>query len=334
MPRKPIIDVYCRLPSGGSAAYVRGHPEGGRYGQWLDLSEERFFQLLETAGITTAVGVAYANQGLRIGRTELPPRGCDNDRQAALQRRFPGRYIGVAAIDPSGSAHAPVIELERCVHELGLRLAGIEPGRAPLYAEHTADRRLYPFYERAEQLGVTVMLQTSGLKGGVSIEYANPRWVEQVAADFPELTIVCCHACHPFTRELVAVATRRSNVYVSPDLYVFAPGRREWVYAVNRRHIADRFLFATGFPFCGHPVRAVNRFLLLGWRPALLDRVLYRNAIRALRLDTEPVFARLLAGPDRYSAATILLAAVRLTLHEAGRRMAARSPRRPHPGIG
>lgn len=323
------MDVRCRLPAAADGAYLRSRPDAHRFRPWSELAPEAFFRHLDAAGVAVAVAVSGNNEGLSLGSLELPPRRTDNGELARLEAAHPGRFLGVAGIDVGGARHQPLAEMERCAGELGMPRVGIEPGRAPLYAEHPADRRLYPFYERAQELGAAVFLQTSGYYGGRNLDYAHPRWIDRVADDFPELTLVCGHGCHPFVDEMIAVAVRRDRVYPSPDLYVFAPARRQWTYAVNKRLIADKFLFASGFPLCGSLVRAVDRFLLLGFRPALLDRLLYRNALTALGLEEDPRFAALARQRDVFGAGRVLAAALRLPFHELRRRRAARRGRRP-----
>ena len=314
-----IVDVRCRMPSAADGSYFATRPDAARFRDVVGASPERFFSMLDAAGIAVAVSVTGNNEGLELGSLRLPPRRTSNDEQARLQDAYTGRFVGVAGIDVGGAAHDPIAELRRSVKELGLSLAGIEPGRAPIHADNPADRRVYPFYEEAQALGVTVMLQTSGLYGGKNLDYANPRWVDQVAEDFPRLRIVCGHGAYPFVREMIAVSIRRENVFPSPDLYIFAPSGREWVYAVNTGALADKLLFGSGFPLGGSLVRCVNRFLLLGFKPRTLDRILRRNALRALGLEDNPRFAALAAAPDAFSALSVPRAAFRLAFHESAR---------------
>ena len=111
-------------------------------------SEDAFFCELDAAGVRTAVAPSGNNLGMTLGHRKLPPRTTSNDEQALLQVKYPGRFIGVAAIDVSNTAHDALSELKRCVDILGLRATTIEPGRAPLNASNPADHRLYDFYYR------------------------------------------------------------------------------------------------------------------------------------------------------------------------------------------
>lgn len=323
-PEHVILDVRCRLPSASDGAYLSGRPEGARFAPWAGLSAEGFFAALDRAGIRTAVSVSGNNDGIKLGRRELPPRRTNNDDLAALEARFPGRFLGAAGIDVGGARHDPLAELDRVV-ALGLKRIAIEPGRAPMLSENVADRRLYPFYARAEELGVALFLQTSGIWGGENLDHAHPRWIDRVAHDFPALHLICGHGAYPFVREMIAVAVRRANVFPSPDLYLYTPSGREWIYAVNRGQIADQFLFGSAFPLCGDIARTVDRFLLQGWRPAVLDRILYKNALFALHLTDDPRFAAAAAAQGEFGRGSVLRAAVRLPVREAWRRLRGRT---------
>ncbi len=311
-----ILDVRCRLPSASDGAYLSRRPDGARFAPWIGLDPEGFLAELDRAGVRTAVSVSGNNDGLKLGRRELPPRRTNNDDLAALEARFPGRFLGAAGIDVSGTRHDPLEELERVSTRLGLQRIAIEPGRAPFSAETVADRRLYPLYERAQELRVALFLQTSGIWGGENLDHAHPRWIDRVAHDFPDLHLICGHGAYPYVREMIAVAVRRPNVFPSPDLYLFTPSGGEWVYAVNRGQIADQFLFGSAFPLCGGLRRTVDRFLLQGWRPAVLDRILWKNALRALHLEDDPRFSVASAVP-RFGIKSILAAAIRLPVLEA-----------------
>jgi predicted TIM-barrel fold metal-dependent hydrolase len=319
-----IIDVRCRLPSATDAAYFASRPDAARFAAAAGLDEAGFFAELDRAGINTAVSVSGNNDGLTLGERELPPRRTSNDHLAELEGRYPGRFLGAAGIDLGGARHDPLVELERVVKTLKLKAVAVEPGRAPCHAEHVAERRLYPFYEAVEALGVTLFLQTSGLWSGVDLEHAHPRHIDRVAHDFPRLRIVCGHGAYPFVREMIAVAVRRPLVFPSPDLYVFTPSGREWVYAVNKGQIADQFLFGSGFPLSGGLARFVDRFLLLGWRPAVLDRILHHNALRALGLEGDARFARQV-GARSHGFGAVVGAACHLPWEELRRRLRRRA---------
>jgi predicted TIM-barrel fold metal-dependent hydrolase len=296
-----IIDCRCRLTVGGAADYfVDRVTRAGKLAAVPALSEptlEAFFAELDAAGVTTAVSVSGCNPGARLGRFDLPARTTSNDLLAAVQRQHPGRFVGVAGIDPSNQMHCAMSELRRCVDDLGLRAVFIEPGRAP--GCNLDDPLLYPIYEFCSERKVTVIPQTSGLLGGRLVDYANPKYIERVADDFPDLHIICGHGCYPYVREAILMAARRENVWLAPDTYLFHLGREDWLHAVNSNLLgfADRFLFASAYPLNGLAT-TVERYRQLPWREEVLPKIFHRNAIKALRLDERP---DVMASPEEKS---------------------------------
>lgn len=291
-----IIDMRCRvtIPEAGSymPTMLGGHAaKKGVYEQIRAFREgtiEAFFEEIGEAGITTAVSVSGNNPGMRIGTWDLPDRTTPNDLMADLQRRYWGRFIGVAGIDAGNVFHNSIDEIERS-YQLGLRVVFIEPGRSP--GCNLDDRRLYPIYEKCVERDMALIPQTSGPKAGKSIDCANPVYLDRVAEDFPELRIIAGHGCYPYVREAIVVAARHQNVYMSPDVYLFELGTEDWLKAVNSniRGFQDQFLFGTAYP--ATPVKPyMEKFFKLPWNQDALPKILYKNALRALKLEDDPVF--------------------------------------------
>ena len=106
--------------------------------------------------------------------------------------------------------------------------------------------------------------------------------VDRVAKTFPKLPLVCCHGFYPNVHAMVTVAFRNENVFVSPDMYTFAPGGGLYIEAANG-FMKDQFLFGSSFPF--RPMKqGVVDFKALGLTPDSLDAALWRNADRILGL--------------------------------------------------
>jgi predicted TIM-barrel fold metal-dependent hydrolase len=291
-----IIDMRCRLTSGDAAGYFVDRMDRvgrrDRIQAFSDFSVDSFFSEIDAAGITTAVSVSGFNPGARLGRHDLPARTTSNDDLAVVQRTHPGRFLAVGGIDASNQFHDALSEIERCAMQLGMKAVVIEPGRAPGCL--ISDDRLYPLYEKCQALGLAMILQTSGVLGGKYVDYANPKYVEQVAEDFPKLRIICGHGCYPFVREAIVMAARRDNVWLSPDGYFFHLGHEDWVKAINYNLMgfADKFLFASAYPLTAiQPF--VENFMKVAWKEEVLQKILYRNAIQALGLDQDPVYQNL-----------------------------------------
>jgi predicted TIM-barrel fold metal-dependent hydrolase len=119
---------------------------------------------------------------------------------------------------------------------------------------------------------------------GLKLSYGRPvPAVDDVAADFPRLTIIAAHFAWPWHLELLAVARHKGNVYI--DLSGWAPRYfpAEVIQYCNSV-IPDKFLFGSDFPLLS-PDRWLDEFGKLDLKDEVREKVLYRNACRILDLD-------------------------------------------------
>ncbi len=121
-----------------------------------------------------------------------------NDSLAETVKGFPSAFIGgFAGVDPWKGEMA-IKEAERAVKELGLMGLKFQPAVQAFYPN---DRRFYPLWEKCAELKVPVQFHTgttgigAGLPGGMGIKlkYCQPVFLDDIAADYPELTIIACH---------------------------------------------------------------------------------------------------------------------------------------------
>jgi len=204
--------------------------------------------------------------------------GIDNAEVVALQREFPTRFVGCASINPDDPASASA-EIDRYLAE-GLKGIVVEPGISPTQPKYPSDPSLFPVYEHCASRGLPVVIMGGG-NAGPDISYSDPLHLDQVAAKFPSLNIVATHGGWPFVQQIVGVAFRRPNVFVSPDMYLLnSPGMHDYVFAANG-YMQDQFLFATSYPFT--PLKDyLDSFLALPWKSTVLDKLLFKNAKRVL----------------------------------------------------
>jgi len=201
-----------------------------------------------------------------------------NDYVADVMRRFPDRVVGIAGVDPM-LGMAAVREATRAVAELGLRGVALDP-----YGGNTAanDRRLYPVYAKCAELNVPVIVTTGPLPfAGPRLAHGDVKPLDDVACDFPELTIVIDHTGWPWVQETIALAFRHENVFIDTSFYIHLPGTALLAEAANTI-IPDRVLFASGFPAVSIET-ALERVAALPFTPEALEGVLFRNAERLLK---------------------------------------------------
>ncbi len=83
------------------------------------------------------------------------------------------------------------------------------------------DPELWPFYKRAEELGIILDIHTGfcWVPPGKS-KYCLPIQLDDVARDFPNLTLVAFHMGYPYCDDLNMVAMGHPNVYLCLSLLV------------------------------------------------------------------------------------------------------------------
>ncbi|HEX5451245.1 MAG TPA: amidohydrolase family protein [Candidatus Limnocylindrales bacterium] len=210
-----------------------------------------------------------------------------NDEVAELAARSEGRLIGFASVDP-WKGKAAIRELERC-RELGMRGLKLQP-ISQAFALN--DRRFYPLWDAVRALGMPMVVHTgttgigAGAPGGRGLHLGYGRPVpalDDVAADFPDLTIIAAHFAWPWHLELMAVARHKGNVYV--DLSGWAPRYiPAEVLTYANSVIPDKFLFGSDFPLLS-PDRWLEEFAALPLKDTVRPKILYENACRVLDLD-------------------------------------------------
>jgi predicted TIM-barrel fold metal-dependent hydrolase len=228
---------------------------------------EAFVEEVREVGITASVVVGRDTPNLTIS----------NDRILELTAPYK-ELIGIASVDPQKPN--AVAEIERAVKQLGFKGINIEPGFGSP-ALKVDDPLLYPIYEACEHLGVPVFLMSGPTTP--DLEYANPAAVGRLARAFPNLAIVCYHGYYPYVSEMIGVAFRYQNVYVVPDMYIFLPGGSLYVEAANG-FMRNQLLFGSSYPFRAMG-QTVDDFIGLGFKGAVLEDVLFNNAIQLLKLD-------------------------------------------------
>ncbi|GAA1278371.1 4-hydroxyphenyl-beta-ketoacyl-CoA hydrolase [Pseudonocardia aurantiaca] len=194
--------------------------------------------------------------------------------------------IPFGSVDPH-AGRAAVLRARRLVGERGVRGFKFHPS---LQAFEPNDVRFYPLYEALAELGVPALFHTgqtgigAGLPGGrgIKLRYSAPMLLDDVAADFPELTIVFAHPSVPWQDEAISIATHKANVYI--DLSGWSPKffPPQLVRAANSL-LKRKVLFGSDYPVIT-PDRWLDDFAKLEIKPDVRPLILKDNAVRMLGL--------------------------------------------------
>ena len=209
-----------------------------------------------------------------------------NEEIAAAAAEHPDVLIPFGSIDPARGADG-VRAARRLVEEHGVRGFKFHPS---IQAFSPNDRSVYPLYEELASLGVPALFHTgqtgigSGLPGGrgIKLRYSDPMLLDDVAADFPHLTIIMAHPSVPWQDAAIAVAQHKANVYI--DLSGWSPKYfpPQLVRAANTL-LKNKVLFGSDYPLI-RPERWLADFEQLEIRDEVKPLIMKENAIRALGL--------------------------------------------------
>jgi predicted TIM-barrel fold metal-dependent hydrolase len=282
-----IVDARVRLPSTLRPAVADARELYDHYETVLDISKgwdkgvDELRQELGATGVDHAIVHAEYEEG-----DFADPM---NEELARLIASDPVLFsgFGTVTLQPLRIMRA-VRQVER-VAELGLHGVNVQPAFFDLAID---SRALYPVYAKAAELGLAVAIHTginySRLK---PIEPERPVHLDRVACDFPDLTLIACHAGWPWVPELVAVARRHPNVLIEfgglAPKYVGAAGSGwEVMRRFMDRVLREQVLFATDWPIFPHQ-RALDEWRGLGLRDETLAALLGGNAERTLLARTQ-----------------------------------------------
>jgi predicted TIM-barrel fold metal-dependent hydrolase len=201
-----------------------------------------------------------------------------NDEVAGFVAQAPERLVGVGSVDIS-KPMAAVREIRRCVQQLGFKAIRVLPW---LWEVPPTDRRFYPIYAACCELGVPFCTQIGHTGPLMPSEVGRPLYLDQVALDFPELTIVGGHIGYPWTEEAIAVATKHENVFIDTSAYT-AKRYPEALVGFMRGHGRHKVLFGTNYPMI-MPAKALEGLDTLQLDPEARALFLGGNAQRVFKL--------------------------------------------------
>jgi hypothetical protein len=215
----------------------------------------------------------------------LPP--VPNDHVAAAVRKHPDVFMAFGGVDP-WKGRVAIDEARRCREELGLHGLKFNPGRQHFFPN---DPRFEPLWATAAELGLVCLFHTgllgngAGTRGGLGfkLKYTAPiPHLDDIAADFPELTLISAHPGWPWQEEQLALARHKANVYI--DLSGWAPRYfPPQLVQYARTILKDRVLFGSDWPVLT-PERWLDEFDALGFDDDVRQRILLGNASALLGL--------------------------------------------------
>jgi uncharacterized protein len=189
-----------------------------------------------------------------------------------------------ASVDP---LNANAAERVRTLVQHGAKGFKFHPS---LQAFEPNDVRYYPIYEAIAEAGLPTVFHTgqtgigAGLPGGrgIKLRYSDPMLLDDVAADFPTLTVVLAHPSVPWQDSAISMATHKSNVYIDLSGWLPKYFPAQLVRAANGP-LRRKVLFGSDYPVIS-PDRWMKSFGELEIKPEVRPLIMKENAITMLGL--------------------------------------------------
>jgi predicted TIM-barrel fold metal-dependent hydrolase len=223
-------------------------------------------------------GVDYA-----VVLAELSPitTGITSNEYVSEFCRGRQELIPFANLNPFLSTR-PADELERYVQDLGMKGLKLYPTYQQFFPN---DRMLYPLYAKAQDLKIPVMVHTgSSLFQGSRMKYGDPVLLDDVAVDFPELTLIEVHSGRGFWYEAAFfLAKLHPRVYMEIS---GLPPQSLLDYFPDLEKNADKIIFGSdwpGMPGIGKNIEAIQGLPL---KEETKKKILGANAQKILKLNS------------------------------------------------
>jgi predicted TIM-barrel fold metal-dependent hydrolase len=281
------VDVHVHIEADGHGHYSLDDELIAASAKYFKADHDRTPTLEQIAELYRSLNMAAVVFTVDAG-TATGHRPLSSEEIAKQAAAHEDVLIPFGSVDP---LRADAIEhARRLVTEHGVRGFKFHPslqGFAP------SDSRMYPLWAEIESLGVPALFHTgqtgigAGLPGGrgIKLRLSDPMLLDDVAADFPSLTVILAHPSVPWADSAISMATHKSNVYI--DLSGWSPKYfpPSLVRAANS-YLQDKVLFGTDYPLLT-PERWLRDFETLDLKPGVRPKILKDNAVRLLGLDKD-----------------------------------------------
>ncbi|MEN8234988.1 MAG: amidohydrolase family protein [Actinomycetota bacterium] len=150
--------------------------------------------------------------------TATQRRPFSSEDVAAMVAAFPDVFYGFGSIDPARGARAVAgVHSAARLGLSGLAFHPIGQGFDP------SARVAFPIYEAAAEHGLVLLFHSgfsrlgSGMPGGTGLRlsHGDPRAIDGIAAEFPDLQIVIAHVGQLWQKEAIAIAAHKANVWLN-----------------------------------------------------------------------------------------------------------------------
>jgi predicted TIM-barrel fold metal-dependent hydrolase len=271
------VQPWREMAPGSRAVMTRGRRDIERVNRASDDPDE-LLRLLDEEGVERAALINYSAPEV-IGFTASV-----NEWVSRFVRGHEDRLVAVGSVHPRETPDAGA-RAERLFEDLGIRMLKIHPPHQLLAANgyRDGDEALGRIYETAERFGRPVMIHTgTSIFPGARNRFADPMAADDVAIDFPKLTLILAHAGRPLYMPTAAfLARRHPNLFL--DLSGIPP-KKLLEYLPRLEELSDKCLWGTDWPSPGvlSMRKNVEEFAALALSEDAKRKILWDNAAKLL----------------------------------------------------
>jgi len=172
------------------------------------------------------------------------------------------------------------------------KIAGIKlyPGYQYFYPD---DEVCDPIYELAEKYEVPVLIHSGDTSDPMAkIKYTNPRRIDDVATDHPNLKIIIAHVGNPWTVDCAQVVYKNKNVYADISGLLAGNCLDKPAQEVTRKRLrdfvayagAEKLIYGSDWPIV--ELKPYLKFVKsIKFPKKDLEKIYYRNAAELFRIN-------------------------------------------------
>lgn len=278
------IDILCNLFTEESIKKNwYGQEEFRRLIEWWHMEDrvqgidiEAFIALMDEANVVQVMIPAIRMMAEQKNRMIWD---ITEEEVYAVVQKHPDRFVGLAGFNPYTRLEG-VRQVERAVKEWGFKGVYLHTYGFGIPLNH---RLYYPLYAKCAELGIPVSMQVGHSAELMPSELGRPIALDDIALDFPELSIIGAHTGWPWTEEMIALAWKHPNVYMGIDAH--APQYLEpSVVSFMKTRGKTKVLYGTNFPAVLHKESVNYLREHMGIKEATADLILHDNAARVYGL--------------------------------------------------
>jgi len=235
----PVVDFHMHLIKTGHHSWVNDYLKNFHKVGFEEFKREiakpaNFVRLMKENGVEYGVVLAEQNP--------VTSGICTNEEVADFCRDF-DCLIPFGTVNPH-LVSRPAEVVERLVKEKRFKGLKLYPTDNYFFPN---DRIMYPVYSKAEELGIPVMFHTgSSVFRGARLKYGDPLYCDDVAVDFPNLTIILAHSGRGFWYDRAFFLARlHRKVYMEIS---GLPPQNLLKYFPDLESNADKIIFGTDWP--------------------------------------------------------------------------------------